>query len=236
MEQPTETRLSANAAMRDGFSALLKPPFRTLVVLGLFVSLVSNTLPETGDELTLFAALLLLALALYLQIATTVAAADPNPTPSADVWLKEAFARRCFWRYFATSVLVVLIVLLAGLVGLIVGGFLMGGIVALADPAVVLERRTPANAIARSAELSKGHRPPLVVIFGLLVLLPGMGVQVGGLVWDLPALAGPLWPLVPMVVLVLGSAATVALTRIFLALGGEKVPVEPRPGLDQGPG
>lgn len=229
MEQATGTRIAAGAAMRDGFSALTKPPFRTLLVLGIFVSLVANTLPESGDEWTLFAALILLALGLYLQIATTLGAADPNPTPSADVWLKEAFARRCFWRYAATSIFVVLLVLASGVVGLIVGGFFMGGVVALADPAVVLERRGPADAIARSSELGKGQRRPLILIFGLLVLVPGMGLQLGGLMWDLRALAGEWWPLVPVVVLVLGTAGAIALTRIFLALGGTRVATDRRP-------
>src|SRR5688572_19548166 len=112
MEQPSETRISAGSAIRNAFSSLAKPPFRGLLLLAVFISLVSNTLPETGgDELTLFAALLLIALALYVQVAVTLAAADPEPGPSADVWVKEAFARRCFWRYFATSVLVVFMVI-----------------------------------------------------------------------------------------------------------------------------
>ena len=229
MEQATETRISAGAAMRDGFSALAKPPFRALLLLGIIVSLVANSLPESADSATLVAALVLLAAGLYLQVATTVAAADPDPDRSADVWLKEAFARRCFWRYFATSILVVLVVLVSGAVGLIVGGFFMGGVVALADPAVVLERRGPADAIVRSNELGKGNRPALIVIFGLLMLIPGMGVQIGGLVWDLRELAGDWWPLVPVVVLVLGMAGAVALTRIFLALGGSRTAIERKP-------
>ena len=229
MEQATGTRISAGAAMRDGFSSLAKPPFRALLLLGIVVSLVANTLPETADGTTLLAALVLLAAGLYLQVATTVAAADPDPDRSADVWLKEAFARRCFWRYFATSILVVVVVLLAGAVGLIVGGFFMGGIVALADPAVVLERRGPADAIVRSNELGKSNRPALIVIFGLLMLIPGMGVQVGGLVWDLRELTGDWWPLVPVVVLALGMAGAIALTRAFMALGGTRVPINRTP-------
>jgi len=233
MEPAAGTRISAGATMRDAFSTLIKPPFRTLLALGILVSLVSNTLPETADGTTLLVALILLALGLYLQIAVTVAAADPNPTQSADVWLKEAFARRCFWRYFATSVFVLLVVLLAGVVGLIVGGFFMGGVVALSDPSVVLERRGPADAISRSAELSKGNRPALALIFGVLILIPGMSVQVGGLVWDLPELAGDLWAVVPLLVLILGMTGAIALTRTFLALGGSKVPLPPRESVDR---
>ena len=228
MEQATGTRISAGTAMRDGFTTLAKPPFRTLLLTGIIVSLVANTLPETADGATLIAALVLFVVGLYLQIATTVAAAVPDPDRSADVWLKEAWARRCFWRYVATSVLVMILVVV-GLAGLVIGGFLVGGAVALADPAVVLERRGPADAIARSASLTKGRRPPLVVVFGLLVLLPGVALELGGLVWDLPRVAGDWWPLLPVVVLVLGMAGAIALTRIFLALGGGREPIEPKP-------
>lgn len=234
MEPVTETRISAGAAMRDGFASLTKPPFRGLLFLGIFVSLVASTVPENTEGATLAAAVVLTALGLYLQIATTAAAGDPNPTASADAWLKEAFARRCFWRYLATSLLVMILVMV-GLAGLIVGGFLVGGAVALADPAVVLERRGPADAIARSAELTKGRRGPLVVIFGLLILIPGMGLQLGDLVWDLRALAGDWWPLVPVVVLVLGTAGAITLTRVFLALGGTRVPVDRTPRVQRPP-
>ncbi len=230
MEPASQTRISASATIRDALASLSRPPFRTLLFLGILVSLVGNTLPQSTDGSTVLAALVLLALGLYLQIAVTMAAADLNPTSSADVWLKEAFARRCFWRYFATSVLVLIAVLLAGIVGLIIGGFLLGGVVALSDPAVVLERRGPAEAMSRSAELSKGNRPALALIFGVLILVPGMSVQVGGLVWDLPTMAGDLWPLVPVLVLILGMAGAIALTRTFLALGGRREPVPVRGG------
>lgn len=235
MDQAPETRVSAAAAMRDAFSALLKPPFRTLVALGIFVSLVSNTLPATGDEWTLLAGLMLMALSLYLQIATIVAAADPKPTHSADVWLKEALARRCFWRYLGAAIAIVVSVLVAGVLGLVVGAFLMGGVVALTDPAVVLERRGPLEAIRRSSELGKENRRPLIVIFGLLILIPGISVQIGDLVWDLRAATGTAWPLVPVLVLVAGMAGAVALTRVFLTLGGQREPSLPRPGLEAGP-
>jgi hypothetical protein len=216
--------------MRDGFKALVRAPFRALVATGIFVSLVSNTLPEGGDEWTLVAALLLISLSLYLQMAIVLAAAEPDVATSADIWLKEAFGRRCFLRYLATSFLVVFSVLVAGVLGLVIGAFLMGAVVALADTAVVLERRRPIDAIRRSAELGRNNRRSLMVIFGLLILIPGLTVQLGDLAWDLRAAAGPLWPLVPVLVLVLGAAAGVALTRIFVTLGGQKIPVEERPG------
>lgn len=228
MEPPSETRISAGAAMRNGFSSLTDPPFRALLLLGIFVSLVASTIPETGDEWVVVATLLLIAAALYLQVAIIAAAADATPAPSADAWLKEALARRCFWRYLGTSIVVAASVLVAGVVGIVVGAFLMGGVVALADPAVVLERRGPLEAIRRSAEMGKDNRRPLIVIFGALVLVPGLMVQVGSLVWDLRGLAGPWWPLVPVVELVLAGAGAIALTRVFLSLGGQVEPGPPR--------
>lgn len=227
MEQPTTPRIDARSAIGSGFSSLWKPPFRPLLVIALFVSLVSNTLPVRGDQVALWTELILIVIGLYLQIAVTLAAADPNPTPSVDVWMKQAFARRCFWRYFATSILVVLAVVI-GSIGLIVGGFIVGGMVALADPVVVLEQKGPVASIARSAELGRPVRGTLIVIFGLLVLIPGLSIQIGSLVWDLPTLSGPLWPVVAMAVVVLGLVATVALSRIFVALGGRVVATEPR--------
>lgn len=226
MQESARPPISAAASIREGFAALVKPPFRGLVALSVFVSLVSSTMPVEGDQTVLFATAILIAASLYLQIATALAAAEVNPERSADVWLKRAFARRCFWRYALTSILVVLLVIAAGVVGLVVGGFIVGGITALADPAVVLERRAPTEAIRRSAELGKPARKPLIVVFGLLVLVPGVGVQVADMAWDLRDVMGPAWPALAVVVLILGLAAAVALTRAFVALGGRTTPPE----------
>lgn len=227
MQESARPPISAADSIREGLAALLKAPFRGLLVLAVFVSIVSSTMPvEEGDQAALVATAILLAASLYLQIATSLAAAEAHPEPSVDVWLKRAFARRCFWRYAITSILVVLLVVAAGVLGLIVGGFVVGGITALADPAVVLERRPPADAIRRSAELSKPARKPLIVVFGLLVLVPGIGVQVADLVWDLRDSLGAAWSAVPIVVLVLGLAAAVALARAFVTLGGRTTPPE----------
>jgi hypothetical protein len=170
--------------------------------------------------------LVLTALSLYLQIAVTTAAADPDPGPSVDAWVREGFARRCFWRYFGASLLVVLALVGASIVGLVIGGFLVGAILALTDPIVVLERRRPLEAIARSAELSRPARKELMIVFGLLVLIPTLAVQVGSFVWDLPELLGVWWPVVTAVVQITGVAAAISLTRAFLALGGKRVPIE----------
>lgn len=226
MQEPPGRHISPGAYIRDALSRLARPPFRGLLMLAVFVSLVSNTIPAEGDQTGLVAALVLIAASLYLQIAATLAAAELEPEKSTDVWLKRAFARRCFWRYVLASVLVLLLVAAAGVLGLIVGGFVVGGIAALTDPAVVLERRMPLAALARSAELGKPARLPLIVIFGLLVLVPAVSVQVADLVWDLRKLFGVAWPVLPVIVLILGFAGAIALTRAFVALGGRTTPPE----------
>jgi hypothetical protein len=228
MQTEVEHRVAAGATIRDGFVSLVRPPFRGLLLLALLISLTTIALPTEGDQGTLFAALVLTALSLYLQIAVTAAAADPDPSPSVDAWVREGFARRCFWRFFAASLLVVLALVGASIVGLVIGGFLVGAVLALTDPIVVLERRRPLDAIARSAELSRSARKDLMIVFGLLVLIPTLAVQVGSFVWDLPEVLGVWWPAVTALVQITGVAAAISLTRAFLALGGQRVPIEKR--------
>lgn len=228
MEEAPSAAITAGGSIREGFSALFRRPFRGILLLVLLVTLVLETLPQEGDSTTLFAALLLIALTLYLQITVVLAAGEAQPSESVDVWLKRALARRCFWRYVAISIAVMLTVLAAGVIGLIVGGFFMGGVLALAEQAVVLENKRPAEAIARSAQLGRPARNALIVVFGLLVLIPGLVVQIGTLVWDLREVVGTIWPAVPVAVTILGLAGTIALTRAFLALGGTVAPTRPR--------
>lgn len=232
MEERPSPAIKAGAAIRDAFSLLARRPFRGVLALSVLIALVLETLPDEGDTTTLLGALLLIVLSLYLQITMTLAAANEAASESVDVWLKQAFRRRCFWRYAAASILVMLAVVVAGAVGLVIGGLLVGGVLALTDQAVVLEGRSPLEAIARSADLSKPARLPLAVIFGLLVLIPGLSVQIGTMIWDLDAFFGGLWPLVPVVVIILGLAGTIALTKAYLALGGNVVPTRPRRGAE----
>lgn len=232
MEEAQTPSISAASSIREGFSELLRKPFRGIVLLSILIALVLESLPDEGDGTTLFAALALIVLSLYLQITMTLAAAEDAPSESVDVWLKQALARRCLWRFAAVSVLVMLAVIVSGVVGLVVGAFVVGGILALTDPAVVLENRAPAEAVARSAELGRSARGPLAVVFGLLVLIPGVSVQVGTILWDLPELFGPAWVAVPLAVMVLGLAGTIALTRAFMTLGGSVLPTRPRVPLE----
>lgn len=227
MQESSRPPVTAASSIREGLAALVQPPFRGLAALAIFVSLVSSTVPvEGGDETAVFATAILIVASLYLQIATTLAAAEVSPDRSPDVWLKRAFARRCFWRYAMTSILVVLLVVAAGVVGLVVGGFVVGGVTSLADPAVALERRAPTAAISRSAELSGPARKPLIAIFGVLVLVPALFMQVGEIALGLRESLGAVWPVVPVIVLILGLAAAVSLTRAFVALGGRTTPPE----------
>ena len=227
MQESARPPISAGASIREGLVTLTKPPFRGLLALAIFVSLVSNTIPTDGDDqLAVAMTGILIVASLYLQMATSLAAAELEPEHSTDAWLKRAFARRCFWRYAATSIIVLLLVVVAGVLGLVVGGFIVGGVTALADPAVVLERRPPAAAIARSAELSKPARKPLIAIFGLLVLIPAVSMQLADVAWDLRELLGSVWLVIPVVVLILGLAAAISLTRAFVALGGRTTPPE----------
>lgn len=228
MVESTQPRISTGASLREGFSSLLKPPFRGLLLLALLITLVLDTLPVQGDDATVIATLILFGLSLYLQIATTLAAAEAEPAPSVDLWLKQAVARRCFWRFLGSSVLVILTIVAAGIVGVVVGAFFIGGILALTDPAVVLEHKHPTEAIARSAELGRGSRGPLIIVFGLLILIPGMSLQVAGLIWDVPKFFGDLWPAVSALVVILGFAGSIALARAFVALGGAVLPPRPR--------
>lgn len=233
MEEPPSPAITAGSSIREAFSELGRRPFRGIALLSLLIVLVLESLPEQGDNATVITALLLVVLTLYLQITMTLAAAETAPAESVDVWLKQALTRRCFWRYAAVSILVMVAVAVASVIGLVVGGFFVGGLLALTDPAVVLERKAPFEAMARSAKLGKPARLPLIVVFGLLVLIPGTSVQIAVLVWDLEAFFGPVWPLVPIVVMLLGLAGTIALTRAFLTLGGEVVPTPPRVPLNE---
>lgn len=228
MEESSELRISAGAAMRDGFVSLLKPPFRGLLVLALLIAFVIDSLPVQGDDATVAASLVLFGISLYIQIATILAAAQTEPSPSMDSWIKQAVRQRCFWRFFGAAVMVLLTVVASGIVGVVVGAFVVGGIVALTDAAVVLERRGPLDAIARSSELGKGSRGPLMLIFGLLILIPGVTTQVASFIWNLPKVFGDFWPVVTVVVLVLGFVGSISLTRAFIRLGGKIVPLEPK--------
>jgi hypothetical protein len=214
--------IRAGESILAGIKALGSPPFRTLWALSLFLSLVSSSITESADWSALWGSLVLLVISTYVQMAATLAAGRLQPEPKADSWMRAAFARRCFWRFVATGLISVLLVAV-GLFALIIGGFVMGGIVGLAQPAVVLERCLPTDAIRRSAKLSTGARAQIAVVFGVTILAPLIMAQaVYQLGWDRALGAGELVATIVSVSLALSG--TIALTRAYVRLGGSSTP------------
>lgn len=208
--------------IRNAFASLTKPPFRLLVLLSLLISISSTSFSETpsGTETTL--SLMLLAISIYVQIAFILAAGRNDPERSADVWLRGAVRRRCFWRFVGTS-LVVVLGLLAGALIVVVGIFFIGALIGLAQTACVLERRLPMDSITRSARLANTARVPVGVVFGLLILVPTAATQTVALAGWIDDL-GYLWPVGLAVAELFSAAGTIALTRLFVALGGNETP------------
>jgi hypothetical protein len=212
--------LRAGQLMAEGLRDTLRPPFSILVALSLFVYVASASVSPDADQGGLFFALLLAIVSAYVQIACTLAAAAPDPGRSGDEWLRAAFKQRCFWRFALAELATVLLVAL-GLLAAIVGAFIVGGIVALAQTAAVLERKWPLHALRRSAELSRGARGALTLVFGVLVLAPSAAIQAGYQL-GAPAELGTAWIIATLPVVVLTLAGTIALARAFMALGGQR--------------
>jgi hypothetical protein len=209
-------------ALRD----LVRPPFLTLVALSLFVYVVSLSAAESSDDATLLFTLLLAVVSAYAQIACILAAATSDPVPSGDAWLVDAVRRRCFLRFLLAET-AALILIVVGFLGLVVGGFIVGGFVALAQPAAVLERRWPIDALKRSAALGRPVRKELVVVFGTLMLAPAAGLQLANELGVQDALGMRFLALgLPGVALML--AGTIAVARAFTSLGG--APASPPSG------
>jgi hypothetical protein len=218
--------LTTQKLVRAGFRDLLKPPFRALLLLTLFLTLASDSFGNQIDDTSAFLSLLLVIVSAYLQIAITLAAAELQPSPSADFWVRAAFKQRVFWRYMAASLIVVLM-LVAGFVLLIIPGLILCGVLALAQPAAILERRGPVESIRRSALLTEPARRPLAAIFFLLVLLPNLTLQAGLYGAGAEDLA-PGWVALDLVTVVLYMGAAIALARAFIALRPTEEPPNPQ--------
>ena len=218
----TQAPPRAFGTIATAFRALVRPPFRVLVSLSVVISLTSTSFSQEVTETEMILSIVLLVASIYLQIAVILAAGSDSPDPSADKWLRGAFRRRCFWRFLSTT-LVVVLGLFVGVALLIVGIFLVGALLALAPIAAVLERRIALDATGRSAELAKEARFTVGFIFGVLVLIPVgttqtlayFGVATGMEPWWVASLA---------VAEVLTMVGTIALTRLFVTLGGDKTP------------
>ena len=201
-------------ALRD----LWRRPLAILVVLNLFLSAAWNAAGQ-DDFIDLLLALVVTGATIYVQIAVNLAAAARDPGPSGDAWFRAALTRRCFWRLVAVEIAVIALVAL-GALALVVGAIVVGGITSLAEPAVVLERDGPIEAIRRSARMSRPARTPLTVVFGLLVLAPslvGPAAALGGV-------SGTVVVVIGVILLPISMAGTVALARAYVALGGTPAP------------
>ncbi len=211
----------ATRAIKTAFTALLRPPFVTIWGLALLIAVVSGSIRARADDATLIASIVLALVSLYLEIAVILAAGRREPERSADTWIKGAFRRRCFWRFFLTGLVVDVSVLL-GLLGLVVGAFIVASMLGLAAPASVIERRLPRDAIARSYALTAPARRAIGTVYGLLVLIPTLALQ-GTAFTDL-AESATARIILGCIGASLTTAGMIALTRMFTALGGERTP------------
>lgn len=217
--------ITAGRFILDGFRFLFRPPFRMLLLLSVIVSLTSAGVGPGGgapDQIEWILALGLLAVANYIQIAVTLAAGRPDPDPSADAWIKAAWRRRCFWRYVFTTVVQVG-ALLVGAAFFGIGLFIAGAIVALGEPAVALERHAPIQAVFRSAQLTKGSRVTSGVVFALLFMIPAIAIQLA-VIAELDQKAGSFWTVATVATQILAIAGLIAITRMFVQLGGTPTP------------
>lgn len=214
-QQPS---IRAGHLMAHSTRDLFRPPYATLALLNVFLFVVSSAAPQ-ADLLDMTLTLAVSAVSVYVQIAVTLAGAAADPGRSGDAWFRVAARRRCFWRVVGVQLVTVLAVA-GGALLLVVGAFVAGGLVALAEAAAVLERAGPIEALRRSAHLGRPARAPLVAVFGALVLVPTVAGQAAyALGWPHPALVAAGAPLVALT-----TGGTLALARAFVALGGAPAP------------
>ena len=218
----------AGPLMSQALRDLWRRPLLILVVLNLFLSAAWNAAGQ--DELMdLLLALIVTAATIYVQIAVNLAASSEDPGASGDAWFRAALTRRCFWRLVAVEIAVTALVAV-GALALVVGAIVVGGITSLAEPAVVLDRDGPIEAIRRSARMTRPARTPLTVIFGLLVLAPSLVGPAAALL----GVAGTVLVVIGAILLPISMAGTVALARAYVALGGTPAPASdgtPQPRL-----
>ena len=225
----SEGAVSARAEIAGAVLSLRRRPLLVLLLLSYLLALVAMSTSSQVDASSSDASLslarvsnvLVEVIGVYVQIAVVLVAGGTAAEPSADPWLRAAFRHRCFWRYFAVTLLEILLALIGAAFAL-VGAAIVGAVFGLGQPAVVLERRQPIDALRRSAELTKPARWPVGVVFVVLLLAP----LAGGLV--LLAVDADLALIWETALTILGATtsflATVALTRLFVKLGGAPAP------------
>jgi hypothetical protein len=210
--------LRAGSLMTQAFRDLVRPPFSLILLLDLLIYGASARVSQI-DDAVLFGALLLAVVSAYLQIATIMAASSTREL-SADEWIKAAFRHRVFWRFALTGLLAITVILL-GFLALIVGGLVIGSMLALAQPASVQERAWPFQAMRSSVALSAGNRFPIGIVFALLFIVPLAVLQTGAqLRWDRDL--GAAWIAIGAVGTVAGLVGVIALTQAYVALGGAR--------------
>jgi hypothetical protein len=200
-----------------GFSSLAKPPFRTIWMVILLIAVAAPTLTDPGDDLSLVALLVFAVVTFLLEMSAVLAAAETTPDPSADTWIRTALRRRGLWRFVLASILTDMAVGL-GLLGFLVGGFVVAGIVGLAPQVALLERKLPLQAFSRSAELTRPARGRVGAVYGLLILIPTIGAVIPYAIGYEPSdtverIRGVLSSTMTM-------AAWIALTKAYIGLGG----------------
>ena len=222
---PDGTGLSATTLMKEGFRALVRPPFFWLLGIGILGVLATSPIDD-DDPWAVVGILIVSLISAYSSIGLTLAAAEQAPDPNPEGWVRAALLRRCLIRSGVAGIFATVLVA-AGLFALIVPGFIVGAALALADIAAVLENHAPGDALRRSIKLTKPARRPIGIVFGLLVILPTAALQAAFYLADID----PAWPraTAQCATLVLGSAAHIALTKAFLALGGRKLAREVKP-------
>jgi hypothetical protein len=209
------------------FRLLARPPFVTILLLQVFLSVAGASIGRVGDQradefgfLLMTGSLSFAAVSIYLHVAATLAAGGTGEG-SSEAWIRAAFRQRCFWRYIGATLLSVFLIML-GMLALVIGGIVIGSWVALSQAAVVLERKRPVEAVNRSNELTRPVRKPVAIIFTVF-WLPVLASAVAFIVLEIRL------DLVPQVLIdvtsaVLGLAATIAFTRVYVKLGGTPTP------------
>ena len=216
---PDEPKLDASPLVGAGFRALFRPPFIWLGAIGILGILATSPI-DNDDPAALLGVAIITVISAYTSIGLTLAAAEESPDASPERWVRAAVVRRCLIRTFFAGIFAFLLVL-AGVVALVIPAFIIGASVALADIATVLENHRPGDAIRRSIELSKPARRPIGIIFGVLVIVPSVTLQVTTYLVRVE----PDWIVTASQCFnyILASAAHIALTKAFLQLGGRNL-------------
>ncbi|MEA2485902.1 MAG: hypothetical protein QOD46_1013 [Actinomycetota bacterium] len=240
--QETRPAISLRKLVIMGATASLRPPFRTILLIELLITVVAATIPSGAtDASAIIGGLVLVVVSALLQIAIMLAAANSEPGSKADPWIIAALRKRCFWRFALTRLLITLMVVLGVALVLLIGaelsllwltllgvvvasawGYVLGSVVGVAEQAAVLERRWPFNAMGRSAELTRSSRRTVGVLFVLTVVAPNfLAGRFLGL--DFLKSLGPFRLVPALVAILVSTAGLIALTRAYVSLGGGQV-------------